>query len=136
MNITLEQAGKAIAAAQRESQQRGELAAFAVVDTGGNLVAFSRMDGANLITIETAIGKAYTALITSFDTINVNPFIQQGQPLFGTVLSFQQLRTIVPFAGGILLRQNGEITGALGVSGARTSETDHEIAQAALAERA
>jgi uncharacterized protein GlcG (DUF336 family) len=134
MNITLEQAEKAIAAAQRETGKRGELAAFAVVDTGGNLVAFSRMNGANLITIDTAMGKAYTASIMNIDTINVNPFIQPGQALFGTGLVLQQTRSLVPFAGGIVLRQKGKVIGALGVSGARMSQIDHEIAQAVLAE--
>jgi uncharacterized protein GlcG (DUF336 family) len=134
MNITLQQAEKAIAAAQRESQKRGELAAFAVMDTGGNLVAFSRMNGANLMTIDVALGKAYTASICNLDTIDVNPFIQPGQALFGMGLVLQQARSLVPFAGGIVLRQQGEVIGALGVSGARAAQIDHEIAQSALAE--
>ena len=134
MNITLQQAEKAIAAAQRESQKRGELAAFAVMDTGGNLVAFSRMNGANLMTIDVALGKAYTASICNLDTIDVNPFIQPGQALFGMGLVLQQARSLVPFAGGIVLRQQGEVIGALVVSGARAAQIDHEIAQSTLAE--
>jgi uncharacterized protein GlcG (DUF336 family) len=134
MNITLEQAEKAIAVAKQAAQERDELTALAVVDTGGNLVAFARMDGAYLISIDTAMGKAYTALALNMDTIDLNPFIQPGQILFGTGLTLQQSRSLVPYAGGILLRCKGEVIGALGVSGARTSQTDHEIALAALAE--
>jgi uncharacterized protein GlcG (DUF336 family) len=128
MNITLEQAERAIAAAKRAAQEREELTAFAVVDTGGNLVAFARLDGANLITIDTAMGKAYTALAMNIDTIDLNPYIQPGQALFGTGLVLQQTRSLVPYAGGIVLRQAGKAIGALGVSGARASQTDHEIA--------
>lgn len=134
MNITLEQAEKAIAVAKQAAQERDERTALAVVDTGGNLVAFARMDSANLISIDTAMGKAYTALALNIDTIDLNPFIQPGQILFGTGLTLQQSRSLVPYAGGILLRCKGEVIGALGVSGARTSQTDHEIALAALAE--
>jgi len=78
MNITLEQAEKAIAVAKKAAQERDDLTALAVVDTGGNLVAFARMDGAYLISLDTAMGKAYTALTLNMDAIDLNPFIQPG----------------------------------------------------------
>src|SRR5581483_297830 len=134
MNITLEQAEKAIAVAKKASQERDELTALAVVDTGGNLIAFARMDSAYIMSIDTALGKAYTALALNIDTIDLNSYIQPGQVLFGAGLTLQQSRSLVPYAGGVLLRCKGEVIGALGVSGARTAQADHEIALPALTE--
>jgi uncharacterized protein GlcG (DUF336 family) len=131
LNITLYRAQTIISAAERLAAQRGVTAALAVVDTGGNLVAFARMDGANLITIDTAIGKAFTAISMGIDTLHLAPIIQPGQPLFGTGLALAQSRSLVPYAGGVVIRNGDAMVGALGVSGAPTSETDHEIGLAA-----
>ncbi|MFE4460761.1 heme-binding protein [Nocardia tengchongensis] len=127
MNITLELANEVIAAVQWRAQYEGIAVACAVVDTGGNLVAFGRMDGANLITIDTAIGKAFTAISIGADTVGLSAAIQPGAPLFGTGLTLAGSRSFVPYAGGLLLRSGDEVIGALGVSGAASSEVDHEI---------
>lgn len=132
VNITLAQAQAIITAAERKAAERGEKVALAVVDSGGNLVAFARTDGANLITIDTAIGKAYTAIAIGFDTVNITPYIQPGQPLFGTGLTLAGSRSLVPYAGGIVLREGDRVVGALGVSGASSSDTDHEIGSQAV----
>ena len=132
MNITLTQAEAITTAARTLADERGVAAAFAVVDTGGNLVAFARTDGANLITIDTAIGKAFTAINIGADSVNLTPAIQPGGPLFGTGLVLAGSRSLVPYGGGVLIHDGGRVIGALGVSGAPTSDVDHEIAAAAF----
>lgn len=134
MNIDHTAADAIIAAARKHAEAAGVRAAFAVVDTGGNLVAFSRTDGAALITIDTAIGKAYTAVSVGADTVNLTGAIQPGAPLFGTGLTFAQTRSFVPYGGGVLIRSGDVVIGALGVSGAPSSDDDHAIGTAAAAE--
>lgn len=133
MTISLFQAETVIAAARARADEHGVAVAFAVVDAGGNLVAFARADGATLITIDTAIGKAFTAVSIGGDTANLTPAIQPGGPLFGTGLVLAGARSLVPYAGGVLIQADGRVIGALGVSGAPSSELDHEIAAAAAA---
>ncbi|MEY9864436.1 uncharacterized protein GlcG (DUF336 family) [Catenulispora sp. GAS73] len=134
LNITLTQAETITATARTLAAKRSVAAAFAVVDTGGNLVAFARTDGANLITIDTAIGKAFTAISIGGDSVNLTPAIQPGGPLFGTGLVLAGARSLVPYGGGVLIRDDGRVIGALGVSGAPSSDVDHEIAAAASAQ--
>ena len=136
MNIGHTAADTVIAAARRRAEQSGVKAAFAVVDTGGNLVAFSRADGAALITVDTAVGKAYTAVSVGVDTVHLTGAIQPGGPLFGTGLTFAQSRSFVPYGGGVLIRSGDTVIGALGVSGAPSSEDDHAIGNAAIGEAA
>ncbi|WP_158675508.1 GlcG/HbpS family heme-binding protein [Nocardia stercoris] len=134
MNVTLTQAETVIAAAKRVAAERDEKVSLAVVDSGGNPVAFARGDGTALITIDTAIGKAFTAVTLGFDTTHVTPHIQPGQALFGTGLTLAGPRSFVPYGGGVLITVDGETIGALGVSGAASSDTDHEIGVAAVAQ--
>lgn len=101
LNITLAQAETITAAARALADERGVVAAFAVVDTGGNLVAFARTDGANLVTIDTAIGKAFTAVSIGGDSVNLTPAIRPGGPLFGTGLVLAGARSLVPYGGGV-----------------------------------
>ena len=131
MSISLVQAEAVVAAARTRADEHGVAVAFAVVDAGGNLVAFARADGANLITIDTAIGKAFTAVSIGGDSINLTAAIQPGGPLFGTGLVLAGSRSLVPYGGGVLIRVDGQVIGALGVSGAPSSDVDHEIAAAA-----
>jgi uncharacterized protein GlcG (DUF336 family) len=131
MTISITEAETVIAAARRRAEADGVKAAFAVVDAGGHLVAFSRMDGAALITIDTAVGKAYTAVSVGADTVHLTAAIQPGAPLFGTGLTFAQSRSFVPYGGGVLIRSQAAVVGALGVSGAPSSDDDHTIGVAA-----
>ncbi|ACU69348.1 protein of unknown function DUF336 [Catenulispora acidiphila DSM 44928] len=131
MSISLVQAEAVVAAARVGADERGVAVAFAVVDAGGNLVAFARGDGANLITVDTAIGKAFTAISIGADSINLTAAIQPGGPLFGTGLVLAGARSFVPYGGGVLIRVDGRVVGALGIAGAASSEVDHEIAAAA-----
>lgn len=103
---------------------------IAVVDDGNNLVAFARMDGAWLGSIDIAQNKAYTARAFDMSTKDIAPLCQPGQPLFGIHAS-NQGRLIV-FAGGIPLSAGGTVAGAVGVSGG-TVEQDHDVAEAGVA---
>jgi uncharacterized protein GlcG (DUF336 family) len=134
VSISLIQAEAVIAAARARAAERGVAVALGVVDAGGNLVAFARADGANLITIDTAIGKAFTAVSIGADSVNLTAAIQPGGPLFGTGLVLAGSRSLVPYGGGALIRDGERVIGAVGVSGAPDSAVDHEIAAAAAAQ--
>src|ERR1700716_4720123 len=97
--VTLDAALHVIANARREAEAIGVAMNIAVVDEGNNLVAFQRMDGAWLGSIDIAQGKAYTARAFDMPTKDLAPLCQSGQPLFGIHAS-NQGRLIV-FAGGI-----------------------------------
>jgi uncharacterized protein GlcG (DUF336 family) len=100
---------------------------IAVVDDGNNLVAFERMDGAWLGSIDIAQGKAYTARAFNMSTKDLAPLCQSGQPLFGIHASNDG--RLVIFPGGIPLQKDGEVVGAIGVSGGAV-EQDHVVAEA------
>jgi uncharacterized protein GlcG (DUF336 family) len=100
---------------------------IAVVDEGNNLVAFQRMDGAWLGSIDIAQGKAYTARAFNMSTKELGPLCQPGEPLFGIHAS-NDGRLII-FAGGIPLERGGAVVGAIGVSGGSV-EQDQEVAEA------
>lgn len=125
MNITLKQAQKAIEAAERKAQELGVKMNIAIVDSGANLTAFSRMDGAWLGSIDIALKKAKTARFFDMDTGEIGKLSQPGQSLFNIEHSNNGLIT---FPGGIPIKDtDGEIVGAIGVSGS-TVEDDHEVA--------
>ncbi|WP_299838041.1 heme-binding protein [uncultured Tenacibaculum sp.] len=127
MNITLEQAEKAIAAAKQKSTAIDTKMNIAVVDAGANLVAFSRMDGAWLGSLDISIKKAKTARYFDMNTGNIGELSQPGQPLFNIENSNNGLIT---FPGGVPIKnESGEIIGAIGASGS-TVENDHIVAEA------
>ena len=125
MNITLKQAQTAIEAATKKSLELGVKMNIAVVDTGANLTAFGRMDGAWLGSMDIAIKKAKTARFFDMETGELGKLSQPGQPLFNIEHSNSGLIT---FPGGVLVKDSsGEIIGAVGVSGSSV-ENDHEVA--------
>ena len=127
MNIILEQAEKAIVAAKQKSTAIDTKMNIAVVDAGANLVAFSRMDGAWLGSLDISIKKAKTARYFDMNTGIIGQLSQPGQPLFNIEHSNNGLIT---FPGGVPIKNaNGEIIGAIGVSGS-TVENDHTVAEA------
>lgn len=126
-DITLDEALAVVAAARQKAKEQGTLMDIAVVDSGANLKAFVRMDGAFLGSIDIAIRKARTARLFDTATGDLGPLAQPGQPLYGIEVSNGGLIT---FPGGLPLRnRRKEITGAIGVSGA-TVEEDHAVALA------
>ncbi|MFO1341474.1 MAG: heme-binding protein [Burkholderiaceae bacterium] len=104
----------------------------ACVDTGGNLVAFARTDDATLISVDTAIGKAYTAIAFRTDTATLYRLTRSSQALAGLEHVSREPRNLVMFPGGVLVRQDGYVVGAIGVSGAPNSADDDALAQDAL----
>ncbi|MEZ4793156.1 MAG: heme-binding protein [Gelidibacter sp.] len=127
MNITLAQAEKAIVAAKQKSTAIDTKMNIAVVDAGANLVAFGRMDGAWLGSLDISIKKAKTARFFDMNTGIIGALSQPGQSLFNIEHSNNGLIT---FPGGVPIKNaSGDIIGAIGVSGSSV-ENDHAVAEA------
>ena len=129
MNITLEQAQAAVAAAIKKSQEMGVKMDIAVVDSGTNLTAFARMDGAWLGSIDIAMKKARTARYFNMNSGDIGGLSQPGGPLYNIEHSNGGL---ISFPGGVPIKNgDGEIIGAIGVSGSSV-EDDHAVALAGV----
>ncbi len=129
--ITLAQAESIVEACKAEALSVGQPMNIAVVDDGGNLVAFCSMDGTKLIGVDISQKKALTAVYFQTDTRDLVPLVQPGQPLYG-IESTTEGRLVV-FGGGVLLKTaTGEVAGGVGVS-AGTVEEDHQVAAAGQA---
>ncbi|MFH1573173.1 MAG: heme-binding protein [Acidobacteriota bacterium] len=129
-HLTLEAAERIVAAAKKKAAEINTKMDIAVVDAGGNLKAFARMDGAWLGSIDIAQRKARTARWFDMDTGEIGKLSQPGGPLFGIEHSNGGLIT---FPGGVPLKNPaGEVVGAIGVSGS-TVENDHAVAMAGAA---
>jgi uncharacterized protein GlcG (DUF336 family) len=126
-SVTLEAARHVIDSARLAAESIDIDMNIAIVDGGNNLVAFERMDGAWLGSIDIALGKAYTARAFNMSTKELAPLCQPGGSLFGIHAS-NNGRLIV-FAGGIPLTRDGEVVGAIGVSGGAV-EQDQAVALA------
>ncbi|HLR38622.1 MAG TPA: heme-binding protein [Chitinophagaceae bacterium] len=127
MNVTLEQAEQIVKAAKEKAKEIDTLMNIAVVDSGVNLIAFAHMDGAWLGSIDIAIKKANTARYFNMDSGEIGKLSQPGGSLYNIEHSNGGLIT---FPGGVVLKnENGEIIGAVGVSGS-TVDNDHAVASA------
>ena len=127
-NITLAQAKVVLAAAEAEAVKENFTVAVAVVDTAGNLVAFSKGDNTQIASVNISQGKAYTAVGFKRPTKALQDTIAAG----GVGLRTLTLEGVVAAEGGVPLVLNGQIVGAIGVSG-MTSEQDGVIAAAGVA---
>ncbi len=129
-NISLEQATRVVDAAVRKARDLGIREDVAVVDAGGNLKAFARMDGAWIGSIDIAIRKARTARLFDMTTADLGRMAQPGNPLYGIEESNGGL---IVFGGGMPIKDpDGAIIGAIGASGS-TVDDDVEVAEAAIA---
>jgi uncharacterized protein GlcG (DUF336 family) len=128
--VTLSAGQAVLESARAKARQIGVPMNIAVVDEGSNLVAFARMDGAWLGSIDIAQNKAYTARAFDMPTIELAPLAQPGGPLYGIEASNHGL--VIVFAGGIPLLSDGRVVGAIGVSGGAV-EQDQEVAEAGVA---
>lgn len=127
MNITLEQAEKAIKFAKEKAVKLNTLMNIAIVDAGANLVAFAHMDDAWLGSIDIAQRKARTARYFNMNSGQIGELSQPGGPLYNIEHSNGGL---ISFPGGVPIKNaKGEIIGAIGVSGS-TVENDHAVAEA------
>lgn len=128
--ITLEEARSLISAAEEKANEIGQPMNIAVMDAGRNLKAFARMEKAWLGSIDIAINKAFTAVSFEMPTQDLAEMAQSGQPLFG--IHTTNDANVVIFAGGIPLERDGEVVGAVGVSGG-TVDQDQQVAEAGVA---
>ena len=128
--ITLEEAHQVLMAARKKAEDIGVQMNIAVVDAGGNLTAFIRMDNAWLGSIDIAQGKAFSARAFDMPTKDLGAESQMGKSLFGINASNQG--KIIIFAGGIPLKEGERVVGAIGVSGGSV-EQDQQVAEAVVA---
>ena len=123
--INLKTARQVIAAAEAKAHEIGQPMNIAVVDSGGNLVSHVRMDGAWIGSIDVSINKAFTARAFDISTAQLSENSQPGQQFYG--IQNSNHGRIMIFAGGVSLRSNGQVVGAIGVSGGSGSQ-DQEVA--------
>src|SRR3989449_3389018 len=128
-SISSELAQKMVDEAVAKARELGVTENVAILDEGGNLKAFRRMDGAPIMCIEMAQNKAYTALF-GVSTQEFFNFIQ-GDP--SLLAGIPTLARVAAWGGGFPIKVDGEIVGAIGVSGAPAVQNDVDCARAALA---
>src|SRR3979490_3412205 len=127
--ISSELAQNMVAVAVAKARELGVCENVVILDDGGNLKAFGRMDRAPILCIEMAQNKAYTALfgVSTQDFFN---FIQ-GDP--SLLAGIPTLARVAAWGGGFPIKVDGEIVGAIGLSGAPAVQNDIDCAKAALA---
>ena len=131
MDVDARTAQDVIGAATARAAALGAFVSVAVVDAGGNLVAFLRMDGAEIAGPTLAVDKAYTSVSNRISTKELAVLAAPGGPLFG--LHSNGGGRFVIFGGGIpLVDEAGDVRGAIGVSGGSVDE-DHAAALAGVA---
>ena len=126
-NLSLEKARKIIRAGEKKAKEMNIAAVFAVVNPEGNLIIEERMDNAILVSVEVAYKKAYTAAALKLNTEDLTALVQPGAMFYG----LQSDPKYIVFGGGMLLKVDGKIVGAVGVSGGSAQE-DMEIAKACV----
>jgi len=127
--LTLDMAKEMIEQAEHEALQVGVPMVISVVDEGGNFVACHRMDDALLVSIDIAQNKAWTSVALKMPTANLAEAGAPGAELYG--INTTNSGRIVLFGGGIPLRAEGRIVGAVGVSGGSVQQ-DIQVAEAAV----
>ncbi len=128
-SITTEAAQRMIAAAEAKAREMGRPMVIAVVDGDGTLKAFSRMDGAPLLSVQIAQDKAYTAISFGMATHDWYEFVKNDPPLLHGIIKTDRL---IVFGGGYPIMADGGMIGGIGVSGGHYTH-DMEVAQAGLA---
>ena len=125
--LTLDGARNVVAAAVAFARTRAGTGVIAVVDAGGNLMALERLDGTFAAGATISIGKARTAALFKKPTRVFEDIIKNGRT------SMVALTDFTPLQGGIPITVDGEIVGAVGVSGAASAQEDEEVALAGAA---
>jgi glc operon protein GlcG len=123
--ITLDQAKRAMAAAELEAAKNSWQVAITILDSGGNMIMFHRVDNAQLSATTVSEGKARTALEFKRPSKALDDAIAAG----GAGMRLLALKDITPLEGGIPVIVDGKIIGAIGVSGALSSQ-DAQVAKA------
>ena len=128
-SVSTELARAMIEAAERKAEEMGHPMVIAVIDDSGVLKAFSRMDGAALLSVQIAQDKAYTAAGFGMATDAWHEFVKNDPPLaMGAPAGIDRL---IVFGGGFPITIGGTVVGAIGVSGGHYTQ-DMEVAQAGL----
>ena len=125
--ITLDVAKQIMAAAEAEAEKNKWPVVIAIVDSGGNMVMLHRRDDAQLSALQTAEGKARTALLFKRSTKLLDEVISGG----GAGLRYLALKDFLPLEGGIPIMVEGKIIGAIGVSGVLSGQ-DTQVARAGI----
>jgi uncharacterized protein GlcG (DUF336 family) len=128
--IQLADARRMIAAAEKKAEEIKQPMNIAIVDEGGNLIAFERMENAWLGSIDIAQKKAWTSRAFDITTKDLGANSQSGDQFFGIHASNNG--KVMIFAGGIPLKKDGKVVGAIGVSGG-SGVQDHSVAEAGAA---
>ena len=128
--VSLEDARRVTAAAEECAREIEQPQNIAVVDAGGNLVSHVRMDGAWIGSVDIAINKAFTARAFDLPTADLAADSQPGGQFYG-IEQTNEGRVVI-FAGGVPLKRDGQVVGAVGVSGG-DGEQDTKVAEAAAA---
>jgi glc operon protein GlcG len=123
--ITLEDAKRAMAAAEAEARKNNWNVAIAIVDAGASLILFAKIDDTQLGSVNIAIGKATTAVKFKRPTKALEDIVSGGRQVF------LALEGITPLQGGLPVVADGKVIGAVGVSGVMSSQ-DEQVAQAAV----
>ncbi|MGC1420888.1 MAG: heme-binding protein [Terracidiphilus sp.] len=128
LGVSLEAARKVIRAGQEKAKEISVPMNIAIVDAGANLVAFERMEGAWIGSIDIAINKAFTSRAFDIETKALGENSQSGDQFFGIHASNHG--RVMVFAGGVPLKVKGQVVGAVGVSGG-LGKQDQAVAEAA-----
>ncbi|HEY4088594.1 MAG TPA: heme-binding protein [Bryobacteraceae bacterium] len=128
--ITLADARRIIAAAEKKAEEIQQPMNIAVVDSGGNLVAHVRMDNAWIGSVDISINKAWTARAFDISTKDLAENSQSGDQFFGIHVSNHG--RVMIFAGGIPLKRGDKVVGGIGVSGG-VGKQDQAVAEAGAA---
>jgi glc operon protein GlcG len=123
--ITLEAAKKMMAAGEAEARKNNWTVAIAIVDAGGSLILFQKLDDTQLGSVNVAIGKARTAVNFKRPTKALEDIVAAGRTVFVA------LEGITPLQGGLPVMADGKLIGAVGVSGVMSNQ-DEQVAQAAI----
>ncbi|MFE0748114.1 heme-binding protein [Gordonia sp. NPDC058843] len=127
ITVTLSQAQKVVAAALEHAEAIGQPVNVAVVDSGGNLITHVRQDGAWIGSVDIAISKAWTSRAFDISTADLSEHAQPHSQFFG--IQHTNGGRVAVFAGGVPLRLDGAVVGAIGVSGGSGAQ-DQAIAEA------
>ncbi|MDN3497048.1 heme-binding protein [Planococcus sp. APC 4015] len=128
--LTLADARTIIAAAEARADEIGQPMNIAVVDSGGNLIAHVRQDGAWIGSIDISISKAWTSRAFDIQTKDLGDNSQPTQQFFG--IHTTNGGKVAIFAGGVPVTRDGAVVGAVGVSGG-SGEQDQTVAEAGAA---
>jgi len=129
IKLTLEGSKLILTASERKAREIGVPMDIAVVDEGGNLLAFQRMDGAKITGIDIAINKAFTSACSRRGTHEYAEVASPGKSAFGIHVSNQG--RFVIFGGGLPIVMKGQVVGGIGCSSG-TAEQDRAVSQAGL----